>query len=162
MCESCALLAESGCHRAVIWSVWTSRYRAKYRCPRSLNVFFDRSVVWCLAGVLAWVGCAGVEKESDGAGLVGVTTELRDADGDGFQTDEDCNDRDASINPGAVELCDGIDNDCSGEVDEAVTDTFYVDEDGDGYGWRDGSIQACAAPEGFVLGDTDCDDTDAA
>ncbi len=125
-------------------------------------MFFDRSVVWCLAGVLAWVGCAGVEKESDGAGLVGVTTELRDADGDGFQTDEDCNDRDASINPGAVELCDGIDNDCSGEVDEAVTDTFYVDEDGDGYGWRDGSIQACAAPEGFVLGDTDCDDTDAA
>jgi Cys-rich repeat protein len=42
-----------------------------------------------------------------------------DADGDGFTIGQgDCNDQDASIHPMAPELCDGIDNNCSGIVDE--------------------------------------------
>jgi hypothetical protein len=41
-----------------------------------------------------------------------------DADGDGFACDVDCNDRDASVHPGSADVCDGIDNDCDGEVDE--------------------------------------------
>src|SRR5690606_36849295 len=32
-----------------------------------------------------------------------------------------------------VEVCDHQDNDCDGRVDEGVTITCYVDEDGDGY-----------------------------
>lgn len=47
-----------------------------------------------------------------------------DADGDGYfnlagcGTPVDCNDQNAAIKPGATELCDGIDNNCSGSVDE--------------------------------------------
>ena len=41
-----------------------------------------------------------------------------DADGDGHVAAEDCNDADASIFPGAQEVCDGQDNDCDGRVDD--------------------------------------------
>ncbi len=37
-------------------------------------------------------------------------------------TNDDCNDEDASINPGADEICDGQDNNCIGGVDEDIED----------------------------------------
>ena len=46
-----------------------------------------------------------------------------DSDGDGYATDEDCDDEDASVNPGATEVCDGVDNNCDDVVDEGVLDT---------------------------------------
>ena len=71
----------------------------------------------------------------------------------------DCDDTDANVHPGATEICDGKDNDCNGQIDEGVTNTFYADADGDGYGNAAISVQACTPPAGYVADNTDCDDT---
>jgi spore coat protein CotH len=40
-----------------------------------------------------------------------------DEDGDGHDMCHDCNDLDATIHPGATEVCDLVDNDCNGNTD---------------------------------------------
>ena len=86
-----------------------------------------------------------------------------DNDGDGYTsntegTGEDCDDSDPLIAPNAVEICDGIDNNCDGAVDEGVENTYYLDSDGDGFGTEVDSVEACNAPEAYVPLSNDCDD----
>ncbi len=58
-----------------------------------------------------------------------------DGDGDGYTVATgDCSDSNAAIYPGAPELCDSLDNDCNGQMDE----NCGVDADGDGYGAYEG------------------------
>ncbi len=85
-----------------------------------------------------------------------------DPDGDGFDSTEDCNNLDASVFPGAAESCDGIDNDCDAEVDEATADTplAYVDLDGDGAGDDTTAVATCPLAAGWSREAGDCDDTD--
>ncbi len=85
-----------------------------------------------------------------------------DADEDGYEIGEDCDDDDPFINPGADELCDGVDNDCDGEIDDAVRVTYYADSDGDGYGGTQFTQDACEQPDGYVDNGDDCDDLEAA
>lgn len=49
--------------------------------------------------------------------------ELTELDGDGYLSDEDCDDNNAQVNPGSEEWCDGYDNNCDGQVDEDLTIT---------------------------------------
>ncbi len=113
-----------------------------------------------LAVLLA--GCPGDDKtetgnEETGGGTGDCTI---DADGDGYNECEDCDDTSAMINPGAEEDCDGVDNDCDGELDEGVTGTYYQDADGDGFGDSGVTTDACEASDGWVPVDGDCDDAD--
>ncbi len=88
--------------------------------------------------------CGGGDEDCDGLvdppDTEGCSLYYRDFDGDGFgnpskpplclcapdptsdytaELAEDCDDLDAAISPAATELCDGVDNNCEGGVDEA-------------------------------------------
>jgi hypothetical protein len=85
-----------------------------------------------------------------------------DLDGDGYLAPEDCNDADPAVFPGASELCNHIDDNCDGDIDEGVLLTFYTDTDTDGFGNPALSVQACTAPSGTADNEGDCDDTNPA
>jgi hypothetical protein len=97
---------------------------------------------------------------SDGKDL--VDTGPFDADGDGVIAAEDCNDEDPDIHPFALEICDGVDNNCDGAIDEGVETEWWFDLDGDGYGGDSASVLACEPPDGYAEASDDCDDNDAA
>jgi hypothetical protein len=108
----------------------------------------------CLQAV-AFVACTPIKIEVD------PTEEpSTDYDQDGFSLEEDCDDWNAQINPEAEEICDGVDNNCSGVVDEGVRSTFYPDFDEDGFGDENTPISACSPPENHIVVGNDCDDSD--
>jgi large repetitive protein len=86
---------------------------------------------------------------------------ITDRDGDGYDMESDCDDDNPTIHPGTDEVCDGIDNNCDGYIDEDVTTSYYLDEDGDGFGDIDQSTDSCEAPVNYVPNGNDCDDQDA-
>ncbi len=100
-----------------------------------------------------------------------------DADGDGdgnaatllftctppagyVQRNSDCDDSDPSRYDQATEICDGIDQDCDGLIDENPHDWWFQDNDGDGHGESSTILFACTAPAGYVASNGDCDDSD--
>ncbi|MFT4722682.1 MAG: hypothetical protein ACI897_000760 [Flavobacteriales bacterium] len=85
-----------------------------------------------------------------------------DLDNDGFLVSEgDCNDGDDSIYPGATEVCDGVDNNCDGTIDENfIINQYWLDDDNDGFGNPEISTSSCFTPEGYVSNSNDCDDED--
>ncbi len=96
-----------------------------------------------------------------------TTRPPQDLDGDGYTDLEECNDEDAAISPAADELCDGVDNNCDGVVDDDAIDaeTWYPDNDGDGFGSDTvpGRV-ACEDPSSssttYSTDPNDCDDGD--
>jgi hypothetical protein len=128
--------------------------------------------------------CNGIDDDCngsiDGDGSGGCSPYYLDSDNDGYGNSfkwqclcggegqytttqgGDCNDDEKESNPGANELCDGIDNNCNDEVDEFGSDgciTYYLDVDGDGFGITAATKCTCA-PEGqysALLGG-DCND----
>jgi hypothetical protein len=123
--------------------------------------------------------CNGADDDCDGATDEGVTsTYYADGDADGYGWSlsgqaacsapagyvadaTDCNDASAAIHPGAVEVCNGADDDCDGQTDEGVKSTYYRDQDGDGYGDLAVATQACSAPIAYVSSSSDCNDVSA-
>ena len=74
----------------------------------------------------------------------------------------DCNDSDSGINPNALEICNGVDDNCNGQFEEGVIFiNLYVDNDGDGYGAISNSISACDLLPGYITTGGDCNDNNA-
>jgi|GEM_PF-2063342 len=127
--------------------------------------------------------CNGIDDDCDGWTDEDATIETTfylDADYDGYGNPEqtitafgcyppygysinalDCDDNNYYIRPGMWEYCNGIDDNCDGNIDEGVAPTWYADTDGDGYGDPNITQIACNAPQGFVSNNGDCVDTDA-
>jgi MYXO-CTERM domain-containing protein len=128
--------------------------------------------------------CGGSDLDCDGQtdkGADGAVEHWYDGDGDGhgdaeldwsawycdtpdhFATsNDDCDDANANVHPGATELCDDVDQDCDDVADEDAIDahTYYADVDGDGFGDPNTTVAGCEDPQGYVTDNTDCDDAD--
>jgi hypothetical protein len=101
---------------------------------------------------ITMIGCGPMEENEETESPTPVSstpastptsTPILDVDGDGVPANLDCDDSDANVYPGAIELCDRIDQDCDGED--------LVDVDGDGF-------SPC---EGINQNQIDCDDNNA-
>ncbi len=139
-------------------------------------------MVWLLAGCVPKLAPAGGETDlhandsavnADSTGESGTDSAVdsaipEDMDGDGHTSvatgGDDCDDTNAAVYPGAPETCDGVDNNCSGdENDAADANTSYPDADGDHYGDANTEDRWCyTEPAGDRATNTDCDDHDAA
>ena len=122
--------------------------------------------------------CNEVDDDCDGLVDEDISVGLYlDADGDGHgdpnqpspscqETEgyviysDDCDDSNPEIYPYRQETCDGIDNNCNGEIDELANQFFFADNDGDGYGDPAITIQSCDQPSGYVNDNQDCNDQD--
>ena len=109
------------CHAAPLAVACTYRLELLLRLS-PMSFFAALSVSGCLTSSAEYKELLAAAKDHDGDGFVNV-----DYDGD------DCDDDRADVNPGAEEVCDGVDNDCDGETDEGFDTSWYEDHDEDGY-----------------------------
>ncbi|NOY26343.1 MAG: hypothetical protein GXP62_10770, partial [Oligoflexia bacterium] len=103
---------------------------------------------------------ADTDGDSYGAGAAIASSCVMPADS--AANTDDCDDTDAAVNPDAVEMCNGIDDDCDGVVDppsSADVLSCYTDADGDGYGNLDSPVAACDCTDGLSANADDCDDS---
>jgi len=105
--------------------------------------------------------------DADGDGYGGESETWRSCTRPSFlwaATATDCDDNDAGTFPGAIEVCDGVDRDCNGIVDDATeaAPRWYPDDDGDDYpNMRAEPVFQCTRPGGYVQARPhDCNDTD--
>lgn len=118
------------------------KFKLHYVQPGSYTVVVARSgeVLTSLQNVVV------TKNRVTDAGTISICA---DTDADGFDESVDCNDANPFIFPGAEELCDGLDNNCDGTVDEGCPDC--TDSDSDGFFAQEGC--------GTVV---DCDDENSA
>jgi len=118
----------------------------------------DTTAHTCTAGAALDCADASACTANECDPVAGCRNPLIDADGDGQAAltlggcGMDCDDTNAARYVGAEELCDTIDNDCDGMVDETAP-TWYVDCDGDSFASSMvGAMEGCTMPSAMVTG----------
>lgn len=117
-----------------------------------------------LFGLLSLLVACTDKAGDTGAAADGGTTDGGSGDGgatDGGADDGGADDGGSGDGGADEEVCDGVDNDGDGEIDEGVTITVFADSDNDGYGDPLVAAELCEATEGWAADSNDCDDTDA-
>jgi hypothetical protein len=153
-------------------------------CPGSTICESGKEV--CRGTPPAQETCNGIDDncngQTDEAGSTGCRAYFRDSDEDAYGRSldsqclcapkaphtalqgGDCDDSDSQINPGAVEVCNGRDDDCNGQTDEAGADgciVYYRDGDQDGYGITADAKCLCSGQAPYTsLQGGDCNDQD--
>ena len=120
---------------------------SSHKCMVGMPLSCDDSDVCTDDSCLPATGCSHVKIDVDGDGF-----------GPGKACGGDCNDGDPKINPGQKEICNGIDDNCNGFIDEGVTITCYKDGDGDGHGDPASPKDLCVCGSGYVTSKDDCYD----
>ena len=101
------------------------------------------------------------DADSDGFGDFNSTISGCEAPAGYVNNFNDCNDSSSDVYPGATEICNQIDENCNGAVDEGVQYLYFLDADGDTFGSNSQTIYACNLPIGYVTNDLDCNDNSA-
>ena len=84
----------------------------------------QHTALWMGGWMLVWGGFGDAFRNTGGRYALGQNTDL---DGDGYSVCAgDCNDANPAIHPGAVEICNGVDDNCIDGIDEGF------DQDADG------------------------------
>ena len=154
-------------------TIWSAESIDDQQCSMQSNMIrsFDFDGFEWFDPTVSTVGTFELEVDTDAPSTDICATE-DDADDDGYTESEgDCDDTNAQINPDGQEVCDLVeaDEDCDGLVNEAdpsldrsTLTEWFEDNDNDGYGQDASSVLACAPPTGFVALPGDCNDTDPA
>ncbi|MBT9555282.1 MAG: thrombospondin type 3 repeat-containing protein [Myxococcales bacterium] len=108
-------------------------------------------------------------KDEDSDGYGGITPVSACVVPEGYSAQSgDCSDFNGDIYPGATEVCNDIDDDCDGKLDDGLPQVdLYTDLDGDGYGAKQSiAKKKCLyeggqAPLGYSTDKTDCNDSNA-
>jgi len=127
------------------------------------------STAWALSAGIHTVTLSATDAvDLTGSDAIVITVEdplARDDDGDGYsENGGDCDDADPTANPDVSDLCDGMDNDCSGYVNDPFWDTYEQNDSfgapytcgevDEAFGWSNSTLTL----SGLTLSDADDED----
>ena len=110
-----------------------------------------------------WIA-AYIDADGDGYGDYGISVDgLCELTTGYVGNNQDCDDSNPGIYSSASEICDGLDNNCNGQIDDGLPfANYFIDLDGDGYGAGNVFILCSNPGPGYVTNNTDCNDNNVA
>ncbi|HUM46387.1 MAG TPA: MopE-related protein [Chitinophagales bacterium] len=114
-------------------------------------------------GLTLYTYYADNDGDSYGNETGGTTSSCSETAPEGYAaSNNDCNDNNENVNPGASEVCNSVDDDCANGTDDGLSfTTYYADNDDDGYGNAlGGTTSTCnGVPADYSTTNDDCNDS---